>query len=816
MDATAVTDIAAAAAGNTAHAGADPVQREPQQLPREQTPCVVPAGIPVEPWRIVASGLDVRTHLLHETLFALGNGYIGQRGTPDEGFSGPRSASTDGTYLNGFFERQPIRYPENAFGLARINEFMVNVPNGKRVELWVDGERFDPLTGTLLLHERSLDFREGVLRRSVEWISPAGRHVRITSERLVCLRRKHLFALRYRVTPVDGDARLSFVSSLDPRQANLEAGDDPRVGSHLVEPPLEVTSGHQDGTGSRLLQRTRHSGLVLSSAIDHDWSGLGEAEIVGEQRKGACLVHRADVQGVAGRSVEFVKYGAYHSSRDHAADDLPALADEELRRARVDGFDRLCAEQADMLAGFWGDADVEIGGDASLQQGLRFNIFHLLQSAGRDGRTNVAAKGVTGQGYEGHYFWDTEIYILPFFLATQPAIARRLLEFRCHLLPKARERARQMAHPRGALYPWRTIAGEECSSYFPAGTAQSHINADIAHALRQYVQATGDVDFLVRQGAEMLLETARIWMDLGHHDIRRGGAFCILEVTGPDEYTAMVDNNFYTNAMAQQHLRYAAEVVELLQAAHPQDFARIAAAIDLQADEPAAWRRAADAMYLPVDPLLGVHPQDDGLLHKPAWRFPLPTGHKDPLLLNYHPLVIYRHQVCKQADVVLALLLRPELCTQEQKHRDFNFYESITVHDSSLSASVFSILASEVGERSKAMNYFMQTARMDLDDLHGNTGHGVHMAAMAGTWLGVVHGFGGLRWIDGVPRFRPWLPEGWTHFGFRLRCGAAQVEVRVDGGGASYRLVEGASLRLAHGDEAIVLTADQPIETRSL
>ncbi|HEX7637629.1 MAG TPA: glycosyl hydrolase family 65 protein [Burkholderiaceae bacterium] len=763
-----------------------------------------------------ASGLDVRTHLLHETLFALGNGYIGQRGTPDEGFSGPRAASTDGTYLNGLFERQPIRYPENAFGLARLNEFMVNVPNGKRVELWVDGERFDPLTGTLLLHERSLDFREGVLRRTVEWISPGGRQVRITSERLVCLQRKHVFALRYRATPVNGDARLTFVSMLDPRQANLAAGDDPRVGSHVSEPPLAVIGEQQDGTGSRLLQRTCQSGITLSSAVEHDWSELGEAEITGETLSGSCLVHRAEVLARMGQPTGFVKYGAYHSSRDHAEGDLAARAGEDLARARLHGFDHLCEEQAAMLAHFWRDADVEIGGDPALQQGLRFNLFHLLQSVGRDGQTNVAAKGVTGEGYEGHYFWDTEIYILPFFLATQPEIARRLLEFRCRLLPKARERARQMAHPRGALYPWRTIAGEECSAYFPAGTAQVHINADIAHALRQYVQVTGDVDFLIKQGAEMLLETARIWMDLGHHDLRRGGAFCIFEVTGPDEYTAMVDNNFYTNAMAQQHLRYAAEVVDLLWHSYGEDYVRIASAIDLQPQEPLAWRRAADAMYLPVDPLLGVHPQDDSLLHKPAWPFPRPTSHKNPLLLNYHPLVIYRHQVCKQADVVLALLLRPELCSLDQKLRDFHFYESITVHDSSLSASVFSILASEIGEHAKAMDYFMQTARMDLDDLHGNTGHGVHMAAMAGTWLGVVHGFGGLRWIDGVPHLRPWLPHGWTHYAFRLRRGDAQAEVRVGRDEVVYRLVGDLPMTLVHDDEPITLLPGTPPEQRAL
>jgi alpha,alpha-trehalose phosphorylase len=447
---------------------------------------------------------------------------------------------------------------------------------------------------------------------------------------------------------------------------------------------------------------------------------------------------------------------------------------------------------------------------------MRFNEFHLLQSVGRDGRTNISAKGLTGEGYEGHYFWDTEIYVFPFFLATQPQLARQLLAYRYAGLPAARKRAREMAHAHGALYPWRTIAGDECSAYFPAGTAQYHINADIAHSIKLYTEVTGDEKFLREQGAEIVMETARIWMGLGHFDARRGGAFCIHEVTGPDEYTAMVSNNFYTNAMAQQHLAFAAGVAERLQRKFPRDFARIATAMALAADEPGRWARAAEAMYLPVDEQLGIHPQDDSFLHKPVWDFAnTPPAHY-PLLLNYHPLVIYRHQVCKQADVVLALLLRGDRFTLAHKRRDFDYYERITTHDSSLSACIFSILASEVGYHEKAYRYFMHTARMDLDNEHGNTQHGVHTAAMAGTWLAVVQGFAGLRLHGGQVSLCPRLPAHWTHYSFRIRVRGRQLQVKVMPGEVEYSLLEGEALELRHGAELVRLNSRQPVKTRPM
>jgi len=769
-------------------------------------PDSLPHTFPLDPWCIRQTGFDTASHFLHETLFALGNGYIGLRGTDEEGYGGPAGTSLDGTYLNGFYESEPIVYPESAFGLAKTNQFMLNVPNAKGIELWLDGERFDPLQGTLHAYERVLDFRTGVLTRTLDWTSPGGKRIAIRSRRVVSFTHKHLFAIEYELTPLNFSGSVRLLSKLDGAVRNLEAGDDPRVGSAVSGPALALAGVEQDDAFAAIAQRTHNSGFTLVSAVasalhaDHVRSSRMQA--------GDAAGQWFEVEARQSQPLRLTKFGCYFSSRDYPRDELMTRARAALAQAQAAGFDALCAGQAQYLAAFWSQADVEIAGDDALQQGMRFNQFHLLQSVGRDGKTNIAAKGVTGEGYEGHYFWDTEIYIFPFFLYSKPEIARKLLEYRYAGLEKARERARQMSHAKGALYPWRTIAGDECSAYFPAGTAQYHINADIAYSIKLYLEASGDMAWMAQAGAEIVLETARIWIGIGSDD--RQGRFCINEVTGPDEYTALVNNNYYTNAMAQMHLRFAADMADAVRRDYPADYARIAQAAALDDGEPAAWRRAADRMALPYDTALGIHEQDDSFLSKKVWDFAGTPKENYPLLLNYHPLVIYRHQVCKQADVVLALLLLSDQFTLADKKRDFDYYEAVTTHDSSLSSCIFSIIASEVGYHDKAYDYFMETARLDLDDTHGNTHYGVHTAAMAGTWMGVAYGFAGMRASAGALRFAPTLPAQWRHYQFKIHIRGALLQVRVERDHAEYTLLQGESLDFMHRGERIALTRAAP------
>ncbi|MHA4868928.1 glycoside hydrolase family 65 protein [Duganella sp. PWIR1] len=765
---------------------------------------------PLEAWCIRETSFDTASHFLDETLFALGNGYIGLRGTGEEGYSGPAGTSLDGTYLNGFYESEPIQYPEAAYGLAKVNQFMLNVPNAKGVELWLEDERFDLLAGATQSYERVLDFRTGLLTRVVEWTSPQGRSVRVRSRRMVSFENKHLFAIEFEVTSLNFDGKLRLVSALDGAVKNLEAGDDPRVGSAISGPTLHMIDSEQAGGFAALVQKTHNSGFTLVSATESVLSADLPAAFA---QDGQRLTQTWELAASTGQSVTLTKYGSYYSSRDYDAKELMWRSKDTLSNAAAAGFDDLRLAQEQYLADFWQQADVQIAGDDALQQGMHFNQFHLLQSVGRDGKTNISAKGVTGEGYEGHYFWDTEIYIFPFFLYSKPEIARKLLEYRYAGLPKARERARQMSHDKGALYPWRTIAGDECSAYFPAGTAQYHINADIAYSIKMYMEATDDQEYLVKAGAEIVMETARIWTGIGSYD--REGRFCINQVTGPDEYTALVNNNYYTNAMAQMHLSFAASIAEQLQSQAPSEFARIAAAMALDAGEPAEWRRAASMMNLPYDDALQIHAQDDSFLSKKVWDFANTPKENYPLLLNYHPMVIYRHQVCKQADVVLALLLLSDRFSLEDKRRDFDYYEAVTTHDSSLSSCIFGIIAAEVGYQDKAYQYFMETARLDLDDTHGNTHYGVHTAAMAGTWLGVAFGFAGMRVVGGELHFAPTLPKQWQHYTFKIHFRGALLEVHVEPGSVEYRLLQGEALAFTHGGEAVALTLSQPKQARS-
>ncbi|TFW22275.1 glycoside hydrolase family 65 protein [Duganella callida] len=767
---------------------------------------------PLDAWCIRETAFDTQSHFLDETLFALGNGYIGLRGTGEEGYSGPAGTSLDGTYLNGFYESEPITYPETAYGLAKINQFMLNVPNAKGVELWLENERFDLLTGSVDAYERVLDFRTGVLARTLEWTSPSGRRIAVRSRRLVCFNNKHLFAQQFEVTALNFDGTIRLVAALDGAVKNIEAGDDPRVGSAVSGPTLHLIGVEQQDGFAALVQKTHNSGFTLVSATETVITAE-RAQAPVQEQEGLRLTQTWELPLKSGQSARLDKFGSYHSSRDYAADELLPHSRATLAEAKAAGFEALCVEQARYLADFWQQADVQIAGDDALQQGMHFNQFHLLQSVGRDGKTNISAKGVTGEGYEGHYFWDTEIYIFPFFLYSKPEIARKLLEYRYAGLPKARERARQMSHDIGALYPWRTIAGEECSAYFPAGTAQYHINADIAYSIKMYMEATDDQQYLVKYGAEIVMETARIWAGIGSYD--REGRFCINQVTGPDEYTALVNNNYYTNAMAQMHLNFAASIAERLQADAPEEFARIAAAMALDANEPAQWRRAASLMHLPYDQALQIHAQDDSFLSKKVWDFANTPKENYPLLLNYHPMVIYRHQVCKQADVVLALLLLSDQFTLEDKRRDFDYYEAVTTHDSSLSSCIFSIIAAEVGYQDKAYDYFMETARLDLDDTHGNTHYGVHTAAMAGTWMGVAYGFAGMRVLGGELHFAPQLPRQWQHYTFKIHFRGALLQVHIEAGRVEYSLLQGEVLDFTHGGEQLTLTASQPKQSRS-
>jgi alpha,alpha-trehalose phosphorylase len=744
---------------------------------------------PPEPWAFVEEGVSLDRIAQSESLFALSNGHIGLRGNLDEG----EPVGISGTYLNGFYESFPLEYGERGYGFAEDGQAVVNVTDGKIIRLQVEDEPLDVHRGTLEHHQRRLDFRSGLLERELIWRTASDHAVKVTSKRLVSLSLRSVAAIVYEVEAIDQEVRIAVQSSLQTNRSHAAEGDDPRKARALVD-VLRSCLSVDDGKRIVLGHETRRSELAMASGIDHVVECEGDVATLTQSEPDLGRVTWS-VELEPGQKLRLVKFISYHWSSQQSVEWLRDQVDASLESAIAEGFDGLVEEQRKVLDRYWERADIEIDGDAELQQALRFAMFHIFQSAARNEGRAIPAKGLTGTGYDGHAFWDTESFVLPVLTFTAPATVRHALEWRHSILDSARERAQQLDLD-GAAFPWRTIHGEECSGYWPAGTAAFHVSADIASAVRRYVAVTGDEDFEERFGCELLTETARLWRSLGHYDDL--GAFRIDGVTGPDEYSALVDNNVYTNLMAQQNLQTAADCIKR----HPQ----VAERLGVDDAEREAWEKAAEAMHVPFDERLGIHPQDDGFLNHRVWNFDDTPSDRYPLLLHYPYFPRYRQQVVKQADLVLAMHTRGDAFTAEQKRANFDYYEALCVRDSSLSAATQAVIAAEVGHLDLATDYLWEASRMDIEDLEHNTGDGLHMASLAGAVIATVAGFGGFRDYRGKLLFRPRLPEGITRlaFGIEVRGTLLRIEVLEDE--ATYRVERGKGIHLTHWDEAVDLT----------
>lgn len=754
---------------------------------------------PIDEWRLVEKQFLPDFLAATETLFSTANGYLGMRASFEEG----APAWQNGTFINKFYESRPITYGEEAFGFARTGQTIVNVPDGKLIKLYVDDEPFYLPTATVDSFERALDMQTGTLDREVIWEKSSGKRVSIKSRRLVSLAHKHVAAISYEVVVLNADAPVVLSSELVNSRDGADDDGDPRthiVGGHALQPCVHRASDTRVVLGFS----TRSSGLMLACAADHVIETDAECSVEATCAEDAGQV----VFSVAARKgvpVRLTKFLTYHTSRRVPAEELCQRAEWSLDRAVDRGFDSLLASQREFLDDFWRRSDVQITGDPGMQQTIRFNLFQICQATARAEGAGVPAKGLTGQGYEGHYFWDTEIYVLPFLIYTTPRIAKNLIRFRHSYIEKARARAAEVDQ-KGALFPWRTINGDEASASYATGTAQYHINADIIYALKKYVEVTGDTEFLTEVGVEMLVETARFWFDLGFFSPRKGGRFVINGVTGPDEYNTVVNNNCYTNLMARENLRYAATTVQALIDEDARQFVYLAAKTGVSPDEIDEWQRAADEMYVPYDEERSIHLEDDDFLDKEEWDFEGTPPENYPLLLHYHPLVIYRHQVLKQADVVLAMFLLGHEFSLDQKRRNFDHYDRLTTRDSSLSACVESIVASEIGYTGKALEYARFTALMDLADVAGNVKDGCHIASMGGFWMALVYGFAGMRDYDGHLSFTPRVAEQLgIAIRFKLTVHGQLLSVEIDSTSCTYTLCEGTGLTITHCGESVSL-----------
>ena len=749
-------------------------------------------SFPVDPWAVHEVGLDLERLAQTESVFALANGHLGLRANLDEG----EPFGLPGTYLGGVYETRPLPYAEAGYGYPEDGQTVVNLTNGKIIRLLLEDEPLDVRYGELRSHQRTLDLRAGVLRRTMEWISPTKRAVRVSSTRLVSFTQRAVAAIMYEVEPLDGATSVVVQSELVANETAPMMTQDPRAAAVLAS-PLQNEFFAADGTRALLVHSTKVSRLTVGAAMDHVIDGPPDTETTNE---GYEDLARLTITATAapGKPLRLVKFLAYGWSSQRT---VPAVHDQvaaAVAAARHTGWEGLLEEQRTYLDEFWEHADIQIEGDPKLQQAVRFALFHSIQAGARGEQRLIPAKGLTGPGYDGHTFWDTEAFVLPLLMYSRPRAASDALRWRHQTLDLARQRARSLGLA-GAAFPWRTIAGQECSSYWPAGTAAFHVNAAIAHAVVRYVGITQDDEFEKEVGVELLVETARLWRSLGHHDAQ--GQFRIDGVTGPDEYSAIADNNVYTNLMAQLNLYGAADAIER----HPD----VAGRLGIDEEETASWRDAAGDMLIPYDEALGVHPQAEAFTEHELWDFETTRPDQYPLLLHFPYFDLYRKQVVKQADLVLALFLRGDYFTAEEKARDFAYYERLTVRDSSLSACVQAIVAAEVGHLELAYDYFCEAALLDLDDLEHNTRDGVHIASLAGSCLAAMAGFGGIRDYGERLDFRPRLPEAITRLAFKFGCRHRQLHIEVERTQAKYTLLAGDALEVTHHGKTLTLRSDR-------
>lgn len=738
--------------------------------------------------------LDNRDLLENETVFHNANGYIGVRAGFEEGY--PEGFDTiRGSYINGFYDIAEMSQAEKLYGLVEEKQTMLNVADTQTILLYVEGERFSMYEGTVLSSKRWLDMERGVSVRSVCWRSPGGREIELTITRMTSFTQLSLFTIEYQVRALNFQGEIRFESFHYGTVENYSNENDPRVakesGHYLKPVAAEIIEGE-----SYLTSHTSSSGLSVCTGVAHRLSKESQIEVVHDSKNHSVVsvIHLPIEQG---EEITLIKYSVFSDSIRHPS--VSEHAREEMKKALSHPLSYYYEAQKEYLLEFWSNCMLLIEGDDDLNEAVNYNMYQLIQSVGKDEYCNITAKGLSGEGYEGHYFWDTEMYIEPFFNLTEPEITKNLISFRYSTLKQARENARLLGHTKGALYPWRTIMGVECSGYFPSGTAGYHINGDIAYSVISYYLATKDLDFIACKGAEIIFETARLWMDVGNY---REGTFRINEVTGPDEYTCMVNNNYYTNVSAQFNLRWAYKFYYLLKAAGE---GQAGDRLGITEREVFEFKQAAEAMYLPYDNELRINPQDDSFLDKKRWDLKNTPKENFPLLLHYHPLHLYRHQVCKQADTVLAHFIFEDAQPLEVIRNSFAYYEQVTTHDSSLSTCIFSIVASKLGLEEKAYDYFGDSAKLDLFNTHKNTKDGIHTANMGGNYMAIVYGFAGLRIKESGLHFAPAIPKQWKGYKFQIRYEDSLIRVEVDSEKSTFTLIKGTRKTVqVYGEECVL------------
>lgn len=725
----------------------------------------------IDEWSIIEESFDPHTQEISESIFSIGNGYMGGRANFEEQYSGQ---SLQGSYMAGVYYPDKTRVGWWKNGYPEYFAKVLNSTNWIGINIDIDGTPLDLAACTVTQFRRVLNMKEGTLFRSFTAELEGGKQVQVESIRIVSMARHEIGAIRYAVTPLNFAGTLTVTPYLDGDIKNKDSNYDEKFWNEV-----EKKSGTE---GGYLTLKTKKLDFHVTSAFAFDIVVNGEkvtaeAEAL-EQEKYVGSKVALSVQ--SGDQVVIYKYAANVTSRNYGLGQLVEAAHSALNGAREAGFVTLLNEQAAAWGDKWKESDIIIEGDVSAQQAIRFNIFQLNQTyTGEDDRLNIGPKGFTGEKYGGSTYWDTEAYCVPFYLSTaDSSISRNLLIYRYKHLEKAKENARKLGFKKGALYPMVTMNGEECHNEWEITFEEIHRNGAIAHAIYNYVNYTGDKAYLGQYGLEVLVEISRFWEERVHY-VPRKDQYVMLGVTGPNEYENNVNNNWYTNRIASWTMEYTLEALKYLQENEAARYAELADKLELLDSETAKWNEIISKMYYPSDEELGIFLQQDGFLDKEIIPVKEVAPENLPLNQKWSWDRILRSCYIKQADVLQGLYFLGDRYDLDTKKRNFDFYEPITVHESSLSPCIHAILACELGYKEKAYEMYLRTSRLDLDNYNNDTEDGCHTTSMAGTWMSVVHGFGGLRVQADRLILNPSNPGHWTSYSFKIMFRGSRLKVNV-------------------------------------
>lgn len=731
-------------------------------------------------WSIIEEGFEPERVWSSESLFSIGNGAMGQRANFEEHYSG---STFQGSYIAGVYypDKTKVGWWKN--GYPEYFAKVLNAPNWIGINVFVNGEALDLHTCTSVTNfRRELNMKEGWLSRTFEATMPNGITVKVASLRFLSMTENEVGAIRYSVTPVNTEAVITMQPYVD---AGIENKD-----TNWEEKFWEPVAVSENGCRAYVTARTLKTGYVACTYMRSTFT-LNNTKVSPEAvtEKTENYLSQAYTTTVpANGTYTIYKFGGYLTSMNHEVDAMKNNCNELLNKVSEIGFNALLEAQKEAWAKVWEMADIQIEGDVKAQQGIRFNIFQLNQTyTGADDRLNIGPKGFTGEKYGGSTYWDTEAYCIPFYMATKDEkVARSLLKYRYDQLDKAIENAGKLGFTNGAaLYPMVTMNGEECHNEWEITFEEIHRNGAIAFAIYNYVRYTGDYSYVPEMGLEVLVGIARFWHQRATFSTYQN-KYVILGVTGPNEYENNVNNNWYTNYLAQWCINYAAENISKIAKEYAADYARIMEKVALTDAEIADWKKVADHMYFPYSEEHKVFLQQDGFLDKEMVTVAdLDKAHR-PINQKWSWDRILRSPYIKQADVLQGFYFFEDQFTKEELERHFDFYEPFTVHESSLSPCVHSIQAALLGRMEQAYTFYLRTSRLDLDDYNKEVYQGLHITSMAGTWMSIVEGFGGMRVVNGRLSFAPQIPEQWQGYSFKVNFRNQVVTVKVNQNGTEF------------------------------